>query len=60
MSVTTTKALPRANGDFYAISSILGEEDSALLRKVRNFLEVDDGISACRWLPYIDVYTMSF
>ncbi len=39
MSVTVPKALPQANGDFYAISSTLSEEDQALLRPVRDFLE---------------------
>jgi glutaryl-CoA dehydrogenase len=41
MSVTTKKALPQANGDFYAISSTLSEEDQALLRRTRDFLEAD-------------------
>jgi hypothetical protein len=31
MSVTTKKMLPQANGDFYAVSSTLSEEDQALL-----------------------------
>jgi glutaryl-CoA dehydrogenase len=39
MSVTTPKALPQANGDFYAISTILSEEDQALVLRVRAFLE---------------------
>ena len=39
MSVTTPKALPQANGDFYAISTILSEEDQALVHRVRAFLE---------------------
>ena len=39
MSVTVLKVLPQANGDFYAISSTLSEEDQALLRRVRDFLE---------------------
>src|SRR5205823_8520601 len=39
MSVTTPKALPQANGDFYAISTILSEEDQALLHRVRAFME---------------------
>src|SRR5436309_355996 len=38
MSVTTQKAFPQANGDFYAISSTMSEEDQALLRRVRDFL----------------------
>jgi glutaryl-CoA dehydrogenase len=39
MSVTTPKALPQANGDFYAISTTLSEEDQALVHRVRAFLE---------------------
>jgi glutaryl-CoA dehydrogenase len=39
MSVTTPKALPQANGDFYAISTILSEEDQVLVHRVRAFLE---------------------
>jgi glutaryl-CoA dehydrogenase len=35
----TPKALPQANGDFYAISTILSEEDQALVHRVRAFLE---------------------
>ncbi|MFL5659258.1 MAG: acyl-CoA dehydrogenase family protein [Ktedonobacteraceae bacterium] len=41
MSVTTKKALPQANGDFYAISSTLSEGDQTLLRRTRAFLEVE-------------------
>src|SRR5260370_2151804 len=41
MSVTPEKMLPQANGDFYAISSTLGEGDQALLRQVRDFLEAE-------------------
>jgi hypothetical protein len=41
MSVTTSKTLPQANGDFYAIDSTLSEEDQSLLRRVRAFLEVE-------------------
>ena len=41
MSVTATKTLPQANGDFYAIGSTLSEEDQALLRRVRDFLEAE-------------------
>src|ERR1700736_838137 len=41
MSVTTQKALPQANGDFYAISSTLSEEDQALFLRVKNFLEAE-------------------
>src|SRR5712692_8892015 len=39
MSVTVPKALPQANGDFYSINATLSEEDQALLRRVRDFLE---------------------
>ena len=41
MSMTTQKALPSANGDFYAISVTVSEEDQALLRRVRDFLEAE-------------------
>jgi glutaryl-CoA dehydrogenase len=41
MSVPVPKALPQANGDFYAISSTLSEEDQALLRRARAFLEAE-------------------
>ena len=41
MSVTTPKALPQANSDFYAIGTTLSEEDQALLRRVRAFLEAE-------------------
>jgi len=40
-SVTTNKTLPQADGDFYAIGTSLSEEDQALLRRVRGFLEVE-------------------
>jgi len=33
--------LPQANGDFYAIGLTLSEEDQALLRRVRAFLEAE-------------------
>jgi len=33
------KALPRADGDFYRISTIVSEEDQALLHRVRAFME---------------------
>jgi glutaryl-CoA dehydrogenase len=39
MSVTTKKALPEANGDFYQIDSVLDAEDRALVGRVRAFLE---------------------
>ena len=41
MSIAATKALPQANGDFYAIGSTLSEEDQALLHRVRHFLEAE-------------------
>ena len=41
MSVTVSKALPQANGDFYAISTTVSEEDQALLRRTRAFLEAE-------------------
>ena len=37
MSVTTKKALPEANGDFYAIGATISEEDQVLLRRTRAF-----------------------
>ena len=39
MSVTTRKALPEANGDFYQIDAMLSEEDRAFLQRVRAFLD---------------------
>src|SRR6266540_523746 len=41
MSITTQKMLPHANGDFYAIGTTVSEEDQALLRSVRAFLEAE-------------------
>ncbi len=41
MSVTTKKTLPQANGDFYAIGTTVSEEDQALLRRTRAFLEAE-------------------
>src|SRR5216117_3621687 len=41
MSVRTKQTLPQANGDFYAIGTTLSEEDQALLRRVRAFLEAE-------------------
>ncbi len=41
MSVTTKKALPQANGDFYVIGATISEEDQALLRRTRDFLEAE-------------------
>ena len=35
------KALPRADGDFYRISTIVSEEDQALLHRVRTFMEAE-------------------
>ena len=41
MTVTTPKTLPQAHSDFYAIGATLSEEDQALLRRVRDFLEAE-------------------
>lgn len=41
MSVTTQRALPQANGDFYTIGVTVSEEDQALLHRVRDFLEAE-------------------
>ena len=41
MSVITKKALPQANGDFYAIGTTISEEDQAMLRRTRVFLEAE-------------------
>ena len=41
MSVTTEKMLPQANSDFYAIGTTISEEDQALLRRTRDFLEAE-------------------
>jgi len=41
MSITTPKALPQANGDFYAIGLTLSEEDRALSSRVRDFMEIE-------------------
>ena len=41
MSVTTEKKLPQVKSDFYAIGATLSEEDQALLRRVRAFLEAE-------------------
>ena len=41
MTVTTTKALPQANGDFYAIGLTLSQPDQALLSRVRDFMEAE-------------------
>ena len=41
MSVTAPKALPQANGDFYAIGLTLSQEDQALLGRVRDFMETE-------------------
>src|SRR6266536_5997515 len=41
MSVTTPKALPRADGDFYQIIPTISEEDQELLRRVRAFMETE-------------------
>ncbi len=49
MSVTVKKALPHVNSDFYAIGSTNSEEDQALLRRARAFLEAELHIMG---LPY--------
>jgi glutaryl-CoA dehydrogenase len=41
MSVTVKKVLPEARSDFYAIGATLSEEDQALLRRTRDFLEAE-------------------
>ena len=41
MSVTVKKAVPEANSDFYAIGATISEEDQALLRRTRDFLEAE-------------------
>jgi glutaryl-CoA dehydrogenase len=41
MSVTVKKALPEANSDFYAVGATISEEDQALLRRTRDFLEAE-------------------
>ena len=41
MSITTEKMLPQANGVEIAIGLTLSEEDQALLRRVRAFLEAE-------------------
>ena len=41
MSVITKKTLPQANGDFYAIGTTISEEDQAMLRRTRVFLEAE-------------------
>jgi len=41
MSVTTKKSLLQADGDFYQISSVVSQEDQALLQKTRAFLEAE-------------------
>lgn len=41
MSVTTPKALPQANGDFYSIGLTLSQEDQATLSRVRDFMEAE-------------------
>src|SRR5947207_11752583 len=41
MTSVAQKLLPRVNGDFYHISATLSEEDQALLRRVRAFMETE-------------------
>jgi len=40
MMSVAKQTLPRADGDFYYISTILSEEDQALLHRVRMFMEI--------------------
>ena len=41
MMSQATQALPRVDGDFYHISTILSEEDRAILHQVRTFMEAE-------------------
>ena len=41
MTSVAQKTLPRVDGDFYHISETLSEEDQALLRRVRVFMETE-------------------
>jgi glutaryl-CoA dehydrogenase len=41
MTSVAQKSLPRVNGDFYHINETLGEEDQALLLRVRDFMETE-------------------
>lgn len=41
MMSVAKQALPRIDGDFYHISTILSEEDEALLHQVRTFMETE-------------------
>ena len=41
MTSVAQKSLPRVNGDFYQVSATLSEEDQALLRRVRVFMETE-------------------
>src|SRR5215472_16759406 len=41
MTSVAQKSLPRVDGDFYHISATLSEEDQALLRRVRAFMETE-------------------
>ncbi len=41
MMSVAKQALPRVDGDFYHISTILSEEDRALLHQVRTFMEAE-------------------
>jgi glutaryl-CoA dehydrogenase len=38
---TAQKALPKVDGDFYHVSATMSEEDQALLRRVRIFMETE-------------------
>ena len=41
MSVTIKKTLLEASSDFYALGATISEEDQALLRRTRDFLEAE-------------------
>ena len=41
MMSVAQKALPKVDGDFYHISATMGEEDQALLHRVRTFMETE-------------------
>jgi hypothetical protein len=41
MTSVAQKTLPQVNGDFYQIGSTFSEEDQALLKRVRSFMETE-------------------
>src|SRR5690348_1338979 len=41
MTSVAQKTLPQANGDFYQIGATFSEEDQALLKRVRSFMETE-------------------